>query len=116
MIKDFFVKERGSIAVTQAICLTHKVDVADKSRKVFVQPFIDSVKALNQVILKGDKDRQIQEFKRFVNEFGTHYASTTELGTKLIIERRYTAQERKGTKDKVLKDCNTLAGGYQKEL
>ena len=78
-----------------------------------MQPFIDSIKALNQVILKGDKDRQIQEFKRFVNEFGTHYASTTELGTKLIIERRYTAQEREGTKDKVLKDCNTLAGGYE---
>ena len=77
---------------------------------MFVEPFIESVRALNEVIINGSRSRQIQEFKRFVNEFGTHYASTTELGTKLTIERRYTMQERRGTKDKVLKDCNTLAG------
>ena len=50
------------------------------------------------------------KFRRFVNEFGTHYASSTELGTKLTIERRYTLHERQGVKNKALKDCNTLAG------
>ena len=77
---------------------------------MFVEPFIESVRALNEVIINGSRSRQIQEFKRFVNEFGTHYASTTELGTKLTIERRYTMQERRGATDKALKDCNTLAG------
>ena len=77
---------------------------------MFTEPFIDTVKALNEVVLKGSLPKQVQEFKRFVNEFGTHYASTTELGTKLTVERRYTRQERKGVKDKALKDCNTLAG------
>ena len=29
-IMDFFVKERGSIALSEAVCLTHKIDIADK--------------------------------------------------------------------------------------
>ena len=109
-IKDFFVKENGSIAVTEALCITHKVDNSDTSKKTFTEPFIDTVVALNEAILNGSAQRQLQEFKRFVNEFGTHYASTSELGTKLTIERRYTSQERRGVKEKSLKDCNTLAG------
>ena len=109
-IKDFFVKEKGTIAVTEALCITHKVDISDTSKKIFKKPFIDTVIALNEAILSGSLPHQLQEFKRFVNEFGTHYASSTELGTKLTIERRYTAQERRGVKEKELKDCNTLAG------
>ena len=111
-IKDFFVKEKGSIAVTQALCITHKVDVSDVSRKVFTEPFIDTVKALNNTILKGSLPQQVHEFRRLVNEFGTHYASSTELGTKLTVERRYTRHERQGVNDKSLKDCNTLAGKH----
>ncbi len=29
-VRDFFAKERGSIVVSEAVCLTHKVDIADK--------------------------------------------------------------------------------------
>ena len=43
-----------------------------------MQPFIDSVVALD----KADSGGRRNEFKRFVNEFGTHYASTTEMGTR----------------------------------
>ena len=43
-----------------------------------MEPFIDSVVALD----KADTEARRTEFKRFVNEFGTHYASTTEMGTR----------------------------------
>ena len=43
-----------------------------------MQPFIDSVVALS----KANIERRRTEFKRFVNEFGTHYSSTTEMGTR----------------------------------
>ena len=86
------------------------MDISDDSKKVFTEPFIDAVRALNEVIAKGSLRQQVAEFRRFVNEFGTHYASSTELGTKLTIERRYTLHERQGVKNKALKDCNTLAG------
>ena len=109
-VKEFFTKEKGSIAVTEATCITHRVDVSDKSKKVFTEPFVDAIRALNSAILHPNKYHQILEFKRFVNEFGTHYTSGAEMGTKLTIERRYTAHERHGVRDKALKDCNTLAG------
>ena len=50
-----------------------------RSRKHLVQPFVDSVVALAKV---DTDDARRTEFKRFVNEFGTHYASTTEMGTR----------------------------------
>ena len=109
-IKDFFVREKGTIAVTQAVCITHKVDISDSSRKAFTEPFIDTVKALNAAVMNGSIAQKRQEFRRFVNEFGTHYASSTELGTKLTIERRYSREERQGIKDEDLKACNALAG------
>jgi len=62
-------------------------NLISRSKKEFVDPFIDAVRALSKA--RG-RDRKIEEFKRFVNEFGTHYSSTTEMGTRLSIERRYT--------------------------
>ena len=44
-----------------------------------MQPFVDSVVALAKI---ETDDARRAEFKRFVNEFGTHYASTTEMGTR----------------------------------
>ena len=29
-ILNFFAKERGSIALSEAVCLTHKIDIADR--------------------------------------------------------------------------------------
>ena len=40
----------------------------------------------------GNEEKKLEAFKNFVNEFGTHYAAITELGTKLSIERRYSAK------------------------
>lgn len=106
-IEKFFEKEQGSIVTTEAICLTNQVDIGLYSRKMFVDPFIDAIKALH---LADDEELRLIEFKRFVNEFGTHYASTSEMGTKLTIERRYSAKERAGSDENDLKNCNTLAG------
>ena len=101
-----------------------------------MEPFIDSVVALSKA-KEGDRRA---EFKRFVSEFGTHYASTTEMGTReretffakifgfqeiflfililynsescfrISIERRYTNSERVGATNDDIKDCNTLSG------
>ena len=49
------------------------------------------IKQLYAAGLKKKKD-QLSAFKHFINEFGTHYAAATELGTKLTIERRYSAK------------------------
>ena len=62
----------------------------------------------------------MRAFKNFVNEFGTHYAAITELGTKLTIERRYSAKERASASTGEMAECNTLVGskifGFQSEM
>ena len=70
---------------------------------------------MHSVIKNGDTNAQVREFKRFVNEFGTHYSSAAEMGTRISIERRYSATERSGAEDNELKDCNTVAGTFAKE-
>ena len=58
-IKDFFTKEGGSIVVTEAVCLTHKVDISDISKKTFVQPFVDAILAL----ANAEPDKREFEYK-----------------------------------------------------
>jgi hypothetical protein len=63
------------------------------------------VAALEQVADKGPDDQKI-EFKNFVNNFGTHFASTSHMGVRMISERRYSAKERANYDDAELKVKN----------
>ena len=51
--------------------------------------------------------RQELEFKRFIDEFGTHYASQTWLGVKLYSEFRFSKNETLEQTENDLKDCAT---------
>ena len=64
---------------------------SDKAKKKFTSPFVETIKNLYAAGL-GSKKEKISAFKNFINEFGTHYAAITELGTKLTIERRYSSK------------------------
>ena len=46
--------------MTEAICLTHKVDISEISKKTLVQPFIDAIVSLEDA--KTKKQREL-EFK-----------------------------------------------------
>ena len=46
-LKFFFERDNGSIAISQAMCSTHRVDlVLASAKKQFTQPFLDSMVAL----------------------------------------------------------------------
>ena len=86
---------------------------SDKAAKKFTPPFEETVKNLYSAGLSKKKETQLRAFKNFVNEFGTHYAAITELGTKLTIERRYSAKERASASTGEMRECNTLVGSRQ---
>ncbi len=109
-IMNFFVKENGSIAVSQAKCTTHRVDISRPyTKKLFTLPFLDALRGLEAVSTKSGY-HQLVEFRRFIDEFGTHYSKRTILGVRLLSERRYTANERDISSDSELKRCNTISG------
>ena len=93
---------------------------SDKAVKKFTPPFIETIKNLYSAGLSRNKETKLRAFKNFVNEFGTHYAAITELGTKLTIERRYSAKERASASAGEMSECNTLVGskifGFQTEM
>ena len=48
-LRFWFEKENGSIAVSQAMCSTHKIDlVLAARRKQFTKPFLDSIVGLQK--------------------------------------------------------------------
>lgn len=49
-VKAFFHRENGSIAISQAVCSTHRVDVSPRApKKALTWPFIEAVKGLYMV-------------------------------------------------------------------
>ena len=71
-LKMFFEKENGSIAVSQAICSTHKVDIVLAARKKqFTKPFLDSILGLQRA---SDVRRIIKIFgKEFIRLLNINY-------------------------------------------
>ena len=51
---------------------------------------------------QSEKD---QAFKRFVNQFGTHFVEETQLGAKIYYERRFTKRSTSVTTGNTRKDC-----------
>ena len=43
-VKKFLIENRGSIAISQALCSTHRVDISAISKKTFTEPFLEAVK------------------------------------------------------------------------
>ena len=86
---------------------------------MFTSTFVDSLQILYAAHFATEKER-LKAFKHFVGEYGTHYASITELGTKLSVERRYSAKERAKSSRGEMEECNTLVGsrifGFQAEM
>ena len=64
-----------------------------RSKKRFTEPFLEAIKGLNLASNKSILEQKF-ELKRFIDEFGTHYPSSTIMGVKLLTERRYSFNER----------------------
>ena len=105
-VKAFFDQEKGSIAISQATCSTHWVDLSWNGPKVLTQTFIEAVKGLHMASNQSNLKQNL-EFRRFINEFGTHYAKRTILGVRLYSERRYSMEESENLNDEDMKNCNT---------
>ena len=83
-MRTFFEDEKGSVAVSQAVCSTHRVDISPRASKTMTTSFIEAVKGLH-LVSNETMMKQNSELKRFVNEFGTHYAQQTVLGKSFFV-------------------------------
>ena len=79
VFRRFFTEEKGSISVTEAVCLTHRsvfvpqshidprlsvrVDISDRATKVLLNGFVESVKSLADFADAGEEEKE-KEFRQ----------------------------------------------------
>lgn len=74
-------------------CLTHQVNVNNFGKFRLTQGFLDALLGLESVC-NATSSEQKEEFKNFINQFGTHFSDVTQLGATIYMETRYTASGR----------------------
>ena len=60
----------GVLTIKQGICISYTVSISGYTPPPFTSQFKESLKRLN---VAKTKDQQKEEFKKFIDEFGTHF-------------------------------------------
>ena len=65
---------------------------------------LSGLQVLNEAVSKGSPEKK-QAFKRFVEQFGTHFLEETQLGAKVYYERRFNKRSKDVGTMNSRKDC-----------
>eukprot|EP00095_Tigriopus_kingsejongensis_P005914 maker-scaffold392_size185621-snap-gene-0.24 protein:Tk05914 transcript:maker-scaffold392_size185621-snap-gene-0.24-mRNA-1 annotation:"PREDICTED: uncharacterized protein LOC100215110" len=90
-VRQYIFKTRGAVVISEAQCVTHKVDVSHFLTPGFHPAFIEVLKFLEK---QNTTIRQERAFKRFIRDYGTHYISSAYMGAKVATTLFYTNYER----------------------
>ena len=122
----FFKKQHGSISRSSAKCTMYRVDVDINHDTMQLSPgFVVSIRKLDKVLedyeskarqrgsraskinQSGDTDWSMVEkaLKKFMSNYGTHYAYKFTMGFGVDFETRYTETEKKNHKTKTRNKC-----------
>merc|ERR1719369_1415995 len=108
-MQKFFSKEGGSISHTEAICSIYDVtvDINDQSLSLYPS-FVDAVKRIDLAVTPREKETVM---KKFIEDYGTHYASQSVMGVGISFETRYTEQETLDYDEEKRNECSSHSGG-----
>jgi len=104
-LATFFTLVKGALAISEAQCITHKIDVSQFLTPSFHPTFVGVLRIL------ADQDTEVKQqraFKRFVRDYGTHYVSSAFLGAKISSLTRYSSYERLMLGKQKLIECSTM--------
>lgn len=111
-INAFFSKDHGAISVAYMQCITAKIFVDYFDLPRFKNGFKRAVYFLAKAS-KESEGRQKYFFRRFMNEYGTHYMTGTEMGATIMETRFLTRKARKSYSREHLNKC-TKFGAHLK--
>jgi len=104
-LASFFTVVKGAIAVSEAQCITHKIDVSEFLTPSFHPTFVGVLRILAQ---QDTEVKQKRAFKRFVRDYGTHYVSSAFLGAKISSLTKYSSYERLNLGKQNLLECSSM--------
>lgn len=90
-VRQFLFTSRGAVVVSEAQCITHKVDVSHFLTPGFHPAFLEVLRFLEK---QEGRVRQSRAFKRFVRDYGTHFVSSSLMGAKIAAVTFHDGQER----------------------
>merc|ERR1719369_598135 len=108
-MQKFFSKEGGSISHTEAICSIYDVtvDINDQSLSLYPS-FVDAVKRIDLAVTPREKETVM---KKFIEDYGSHYARKSVMGVGISFETRFTEQETKENDVETRNKCASQSGG-----
>ena len=109
----FFSERRGVLTINDATCAVYAMQISRRNPPPFQQPFKNAVTALS----KAPTEKRQEEFRKFIQEFGTHYVQKATVGARLSIVRRYSRERFRQATEDTIEKCNKhrLAYFYVKE-
>ena len=119
-IAKLFKTEQGSVAHSRAECSIYRVviDINNPTLK-FYSGFANALLEIDYIARLGTNPDKTQAGIKFIERFGTHYAKTTQMGSAIAYETRYTGLETTNVDKGKRRDCSTLSGsrvfGFQVE-
>lgn len=120
-MEQHFNSEQGSVAHSRAECSIYRVllDIYNPSLK-FYSGFESALLYIDSVVRNGGSAKEKKAVGNwFVNQYGTHFARNSQMGSAIAFETRYNREETNAHDEKTKKDCSTKSGarvfGFQVE-
>ena len=79
---QLFLEEKGEVVIATANCFTFDLAIGSFARPKFSANFISALKRLDDALYLSE-EKQIETYKTFLQEFGTHYVRKAQFGASL---------------------------------
>ena len=106
--RSLFEKNMGEVLLTSAVCNTDDFKIGRYVRPKFTRNFIYGLMALNKTLSKSTASQDIEAL-RFIKQFGTHYAGQSDLGARMIHEKRFSNRSKTNKEAKERRRCSNNA-------
>ena len=107
-----FSQEQGSVAHSRAECSIYRViiDIYNPSLK-FYSGFESAMQYIDALVRNNATANEKKAAGLwFVEQYGTHYSQSSQMGSSIAFETRYNRSERMNHDEHTLMECNTRSG------
>eukprot|EP00111_Clytia_hemisphaerica_P012108 TCONS_00035571-protein len=101
-----FSEEQGMVSFTHGMCIQYEMKLSAYLLPEFMPPFVMAIGELHDASSQSPSEQE-SAFKKFVNEFGTHYMIHSELGALFAQQTTYSGTVRQNMDNEALQQCNS---------
>jgi len=108
-IKSLFTEKKGFMTVSTASCFLYKMTIIPYKQPPFLDEFVEALGILYSKRYSSAVAKK-EEFRKFIDIFGTHYQREVLFGSKIMIRTTFTGDVKRNSDIESLKRCNFVEG------